>query len=557
MPPIVNFGTAYILRSSLQRSKLLIFTLAYMLMPVPVLMPLAQNLSWTDCVVSMTASVFFLLLVFVFLQFLGRKMQKLVCTILLALTLMPSAVLSAYLLFAHAYLFPDSIISIFETTPEESREFVAHYMNPLITLGIVLYAGIPLWMIYKLRGKAKLSFHGNRKWLVGSLCAITAFAMVSPLNDKVFFISFYKTYFLYKSRQKCEQTDIAERLKQPYEVQSLQPDSSRQVIVVVIGESLTRHHLSLYGYGRKTNPLLSQDSTLLIYMDVVSPQVHTIPVLRSALSFGERNNPDYFTAKPSLFELFNRAGYETYFISNQMFGGGHRTSYDVLLRQAKHIFNPSVQKKTDEVVLPFLQKAIADDKKANKLIVIHLMGNHMAYEFRYPKSFSQFSNATDGFVNKSCPFVKQPEAVKSIDTYDNSVLYNDFVVAQVIEQTKHAGQESAVIYFSDHGEELFDVRPFAGHAYEKVSTYMCEVPFLVWLSPKFGKYRNDFTFNTKAPFSTTDFLFSITDLAGLRYADFDASRSLFNKRFVPRKRYVGAYLYEQVQERTEEMMDNR
>ncbi len=553
MPQTAQPSTAYTLRSCFKHNKLLIFTLAYMLMPVPMLMPLAQNLSWTDCLVAMAASVLFLLSVFVFLQFWGRKMQKLICTILLELTLIPIAVLSAYLLFAHAYLFPDSIISIFETTPEESREFVAHYMNPLITLGIALYAGTPLWMIYKLKGKASFSFSGNRKLLIGSLCAMVAFVMVKPLNDKVFFISFYKTYLLYKSQQTCEQADIAERLKRPYEVQSLQCDSNGQVIVVVIGESLTRHHLSLYGYGRQTNPLLSQDSTLLIYKDVISPQVHTIPVLRSVLSFGEQDNPHYLTTKPSLFELFNRAGYETYFISNQMFGGDHRTSYDVLLRQAKHIFNPSVQKKTDEVVLPFLQKAIADGKKANKLIVIHLMGNHMAYEFRYPKAFSQFSNATDGFVNKSCPFFKQPEAVKSIDTYDNSVLYNDFVVAQVIEQAKHARQEAAVIYFSDHGEELYDVRPFAGHAYEKVSTYMCEVPFLVWLSPKFGKHRNDLTFNAKTPFSTTDFLFSITDLAGLRYADFDASRSLFNKQFSPRKRYVGAYPYEQVRERTMRM----
>ena len=61
--------------------------------------------------------------------------------------------------------------------------------------------------------------------------------------------------------------------------------------------------------------------SLLVYQDVISPQVHTIPVLRSILTLADRDNLDYITEKPSMFELFNRAGYETHFISNQPFGG--------------------------------------------------------------------------------------------------------------------------------------------------------------------------------------------------------------------------------------------
>ncbi len=42
------------------------------------------------------------------------------------------------------------------------------------------------------------------------------------------------------------------------EVKTGMVDSIPQTIIVVIGESLTRNHMSLYGYPRNTNPLLSE-----------------------------------------------------------------------------------------------------------------------------------------------------------------------------------------------------------------------------------------------------------------------------------------------------------
>lgn len=542
---------------SFRQNKLLLFCLFYILLPVPLLTPLANNISFEECLFSIVFSLLFFTLLFITLQFFAVKTVKLYCTVLLIFTLVPSAIFIGYLLFAQAFLLTDSITSIFETNPEESKEFIADYMNPFITAGIFIYAGIPIYMICKLKGKNIFSIRRNKIAFTICLILLATFFVVRPVAKSIFFINFYKTYIEYKERQSSEYKEISQRLKSPFNVTTLQPDTTFQTIVVIIGESLTRHHMSLYGYGRQTNPLLSKpDSSLFIYKDVTSPQVHTIPVIRTVMTFMDRKHKEYFYKQPSLFELFNRANYDTYFITNQPFGGRYATSYDILLSQAKYIFNPSLQKKPDEVVFPYLQQALDNKTQKNKLIVIHLMGNHMVYKFRYPSKYNVFKNGTDHFIQRHEKFITS-ETIKIIDDYDNSVLYNDYVVSSIIQKVKKAQSPSAVVYFSDHGEEVYEVRDFAGHAYEKVSDYMCDIPFIAWHSPTFGNYRTDLKYDTTRPFSTANLLFSITDLAGLRYENFDAKKSLFNVRFNPSERYIGEYTYQEVKEMTQSMKTNR
>jgi heptose-I-phosphate ethanolaminephosphotransferase len=174
----------------------------------------------------------------------------------------------------------------------------------------------------------------------------------------------------------------------------------------------------------------------------------------------------------------------------------------------------------------------------------------MAYEFRYPKEFIVFNNKKDGLV-ADAPY-RDDKAKKAIDKYDNSVLYNDFIINSVIQALKDLPQQdAAVVYFSDHGEELYDYREFAGHAYEKVSPVMCEIPFMVWMSPVYRRFRSDLIFDKKRKYSTEDFIYSISDLAGISYKDYDDTRSLFSTNFNSRERYVGEKKYKHIKERFE------
>lgn len=536
--------------NALYGKKLQICFLFYMIMFLPLLSPLAQNLSYKHVSALIIINSVLFISIGILLLFCKSGTQKIVFSGLFIISYLPNTIYTSYLLFAHVLLQKDSVISLFETNPEESKEFLVHYFNPWIIVGCVVYILFCFLIIWRMRGGKPLKVKEHKIAFFSALVSLILVVSFSPLSKSVYFVNFYKLFVNYKIRLSKEECAIQERQSQSYKVIDIHQDTIPKTIVVVIGESLTRQHMSLYGYSRNTNPKLKGlGDSLLVYTDVISPQVHTIPVLRSVLTLADRDNPDHITEKPSMFELFNRADYETYFISNQPFGGNFKTSYDVLLNLSKNLSNLAPEKLADEIVLPAFKGILTQNKKKNKLILIHLIGNHMAYEFRYTPSYNVFDNNKDHMIQKTK--FRDKKAIRTIDKYDNSVLYNDFIISQLIHILgEQSDKHTALVYFSDHGEEVYVTREFAGHAYEKVSTSMCEVPFLVWMSPEFKKQRQDLVLDTKRSYSTSDFLFSLSDLAGLQYSDYDDKRSIFSIQFEPKERYVGELTYDEVKARS-------
>lgn len=540
-----------IVLKALAKKKLQIFFLFYLILTLPLLTPLSENLTWSQSIDVIVVNSILFLSLSVLSLFCNSRIEKLAYSGVFIISYLPFAIYTSYLLFAGVVLEKNSTISLFETNPAETKEFLTNYFNPWIIVACLAYILFCFLIIWIMKSKDRLKIKDHKPTFYISL-AILLSVLISPsLSKRIYFINFYRMYFNYLLDLGDDRVAISERQGLTYDVRTSQKDSVPKTIVVVIGESLTRNHMSLYGYGRMTNPVLSRyGEELLVYRDVISPQVHTIPVLRSVLTLSDRSNPDNIKEKPSLFELFNRAGYSTSLITNQPFGGRFQTSYDLLLNLSQNIYDLSSDSQPDEIILPVLKNILNTKSKENKLILIHLIGNHVAYEFRYTPSFNQFKNKEDG-ISELTDYRDQ-QAIHTIDKYDNSVLYNDSVVSSMIGLLKEqTDQELAFIYFSDHGEEVYDFRKFSGHAYEKASTYMCEIPFLVWLSPTYLKGRADLVVDKNRPFSTSDFLYSLSNLAGIEYSDYDKTKSLFSPHFSPSERFVGLHNYKMLLEKEE------
>lgn len=531
----------------LKKKKLQFVFLFYILLLGPILaLFLAENYTLIDKALLLSVCVLLFAAISAICTFVSPRTEKIIYSTILIFAIIPGSIYLGYLLFAHVMLEQNSVMSLFETNPEESKEFLAHYMNIWVIVGILIYAAIPIIMICKMKSIPPLKGKGHRWIITLSILIIIAIVGIEKVSRSVYFINIYRSFITYQIRVDREINTIKKRQDIPFEVKSL-TDTVPQTVVLVIGESLTRHHMSLYGYERETNPLLSQynDSALLVYENITSPQVHTIPVLRDVLSMCETDHPEYFEERPSLIELFNCSGYDTYLISNQPFSEKCHSSYDILLTLAKYKYNFAPQKQYDKIVLIALDEILKEKNKKNKFILIHLIGNHMAYEFRYPYTYNKFDHTVDGKV-KDKPFRKNA-AKRMIDRYDNSVLYNDYIVDSIIQNLIKTGNDnSTMIYFSDHGEELYDYRVFAGHVYEKASPTMCEIPFIVWMSPQYRNKRKHLVFDSKRPYSIGDFIYSISDLSGFEYEGFDKSRSIFSPDFKPQKRYVGEKNYEEI-----------
>jgi heptose-I-phosphate ethanolaminephosphotransferase len=185
----------------------------------------------------------------------------------------------------------------------------------------------------------------------------------------------------------------------------------------------------------------------------------------------------------------------------------------------------------DKLVLPVL-KNVLKEEVPKKVIFIHLMGTHTRYSNRYPKEFEIF---------KDKPQTKFPSetSYRVINEYDNAVLYNDYIINNIISNLKKSHKENEIqqlLYFSDHGEELFRTMDFYGHSNEIGSYPMYEIPFLYWSnsSINLSKYRS----YIERKYMTDDLIYSVADILDIEFDGMNYERSLFNDAFIPKNRIV-------------------
>ena len=312
-------------------------------------------------------------------------------------------------------------------------------------------------------------------------------------------------------------------------------------LVLVIGESTNRQRMSLYGYPRNTTPELDKlKDQLAIFDSVITPRPYTIEALQQVLTFADEQNPDLYLSTPSLVSVMKQAGYKTFWITNQQTMTKRNTMLTTFSEQAdEQVYlnnnrNQNSAQYDGDVIEPF-NKALAD-AAPRKLIVVHLLGTHMSYQYRYPPTFDKFKD------RQGVPAGVRDDQVPTYNSYDNAVLYNDFVVSSLIKDYAKTDPNGFLLYLSDHGEDVFDS---AGHGTlgrneNKPTAPMYTIPFMAWASPKW-KENHDWNFagDLSRPYSSSQLIHTWADLAGLSSDELDRSKSLVSDSFVPRKLLIG------------------
>ena len=264
-------------------------------------------------------------------------------------------------------------------------------------------------------------------------------------------------------------------------------------VVLIIGESFARYHSSLYGYDKLTNPCLSslRDKSMLFLFDSIDAPASTTSIslkfMLSEYSKNDKDLPKKWYEYTTIIEMMNRCGYESYWVSNQARAGKYNyigrffaESCDRcwFLQENTGLYN---NKAYDSVLVDSTSifiNDISDDK--HHFIVYHMLGSHFEYSRRYPEEFAQFSE--NDYMNN--PNQDQREIIAS---YDNSILYNDYVVDQIIKLYRNT--ESIILYVPDHGEDLFYSSPdyhFHGKTNNPASyAYGVKIPFMIYASQKF------------------------------------------------------------------------
>lgn len=293
-------------------------------------------------------------------------------------------------------------------------------------------------------------------------------------------------------------------------------------IVLILGESFSKSHSSMYGYEKETNPCLTamaNDSLLISYSNVIAPATHTIDCVKSIMSTYKleyKDSVNWYECT-TLPNIMKHCGYTTYWISNQSPSGvfdNISTRYSELCDSVYFVGNTmkglGKSDFDEEVIVPLRQSIVGDGKK---FIIVQLMGSHLDYKKRYPDKWNVFQE-------NDYPNLKDYQK-NTITSYDNSILYNDYVVSEILNCFE--ATETMALYFSDHGQDLFDSsEDYFGHARagNKLSEAAAtQIPFFIYMTRKFQRNFPKETEWLKArrteSFNTENTILFISEFLGL------------------------------------------
>lgn len=312
--------------------------------------------------------------------------------------------------------------------------------------------------------------------------------------------------------------NVAINLKE-YEPQQVLLSETREQhpekIVLIIGESHSKGHSSIYGYDKPTNPHIQQlinDSLLYAFNQVTSPATGTVQSFKFILN--TRHIKDILTdwyLFPSIITILKSAGYHTSWYSNQDEVGLHDNLASSFAHICDHYYFNTKKTRLDGDLIG-LHKLT----KGKEFIIYHLMGQHVDFSKRYPESFRFFKSSN----YDKAKYTNQ----EVVAHYDNACLYNDYVVSQLMNTYKN--EDAIVIYFPDHGLDVFQTSSkYFGHAinHKKESRKIgLQIPCFVYTSPRFKSSHKSLTEQIKnsveRKYCTAEMPFTLMHVAGYDFA---------------------------------------
>jgi heptose-I-phosphate ethanolaminephosphotransferase len=185
-----------------------------------------------------------------------------------------------------------------------------------------------------------------------------------------------------------------------------------------------------------------------------------------------------------------------------------------------------------------------EKESGKRLVLFHLLGQHVGFDYRYPKDFAYYDEDSLRFRQESWLTEDMRE---DIVHYDNATRYNDYVLQQII--NLYANESTIVVYLSDHGEEVYDYRENLGRddwnmgsAPRQVLRWQYMVPFVVWCSDKYAATHPEHITQLREATSRRAMLDNVCQLlfhlSGLRTPYYHQDRDVLSSEYSSPKRII-------------------
>ncbi len=345
----------------------------------------------------------------------------------------------------------DSVIAVLQTNYQEATEFLTSYSSwSSYCIFLFLYVGIVVVLYRALQCIFTTATTILSTWqylkkagilatvLVGCCVFLPKLYVVTTIRGAVKYMAELTKFETYKNNRvyilnKCN-----------WGGKSVQV--SKGNFALVIGESETSTHMSAYGYSRETTPWvssMSKEGSIVLLPDVFACGAQTQQVLEMALTEKSQYNRIHLKDSMTIVEMARHAGYRTVWLSaqnndaNSQIAGqiGNEADTTEWLNQNKNV--AYMGQRTGDFDNSIVKRLGTMEKSAQPtLYIIHLLGSHRRYDCRYPEEFNIWDEKNN-FLN----------------AYDNSILYNDYILQKIHELLFAKFDVSAMLYFADHGDE--------------------------------------------------------------------------------------------------------
>lgn len=308
-------------------------------------------------------------------------------------------------------------------------------------------------------------------------------------------------------------------------------------VLFVISDSINRDNLSLYGYPRDTTPALSAlkaklGDNMLIIQNAWATRPSTVPALRDIFYFGAQAK----SSSPHVLAIAEAVGFRTWWISNH-------DDFGIAQEHAQFADEARMLSRVPGRSAASLVENVIDDVKAalahpaeRKLIVVHLMGAHPHYSYRYPQNANPFISTSDS-VDRDLRARGVWWWVRRLRKhYDAAILYHDAVVAQLLKQTiANSSARRAWLYVSDHGQEVGHQLNRAGHSATTAAGF--RIPTMIWESnPRRAEARHI----EASPLRLDWIGWTLMSLLGIAWQDFECTRDILHTDYLWHPPRIGA-----------------
>ena len=297
----------------------------------------------------------------------------------------------------------------------KKKSYARGRKQSIVTLVIgILATGLTLY-----RPLAKMKEYHAFKWSV-SRTAIVAF-----------YASIYDNIQEYQAMKK----ELSKGIEGTPTWQISKVSPPYQNYVLVIGESVRKDYMHLYGFPQENTPFLDK-----VHGTIIDGYTATAPNTTASLlrSFVQMKGEKDFVYINNIITLAKAAGFETFWFSNQGISGNWDTPIAKLAFLCDH---KEFTKKGDyasmnyhdSILLPLLQRALQQKSLSPRLFILHTMGSHVNFEARleHPIHFDYYN--------------------RKLSAYIQTIEQTDTLLKGIYEALQRQGAPFSMLYFSDHG----------------------------------------------------------------------------------------------------------